>query len=103
MKCYSLNEWITNNTSTRTIVFPQHQINTSRRPGHQNVPCGFQTYLGRKELRREKENKRQQDKTFASGGKYRSREEISRNTQAPSLKGKLFWTERKQGKTAAEI
>ena len=38
----------------------------------------------------EKENKRQQDKTFASGGKCRSREEISRTTQAPSLRVNYF-------------
>ena len=101
VKCNSLNEWTTNNTTTWTIVLPQHQIHTSRRPGHQNVPCGFQIYLCRKELRREKEDKKKQDKT--SCGRWRSREEISRMRQAPSLKGKLPWTERKQDKTDDEI
>ena len=70
-------------------------------PDHQNVPCAFQTYLNGKELRREK--KRKQDKSCTSGGRWRSRKEISRMRQPPSLKGKLLWTERKQGKTADEI
>ena len=37
------------------------------------------------------------------GGRWRSREEISRMRRAPSVKGKLLWTERKQGKTADEM
>ena len=103
MKCNSLNEWITNNTSTWTIVLPQHQIHTSRRPGHQNVPCGFQTYLGRKELRREKENKRQQDKNLCLRWEMQKQGRDFQNYTSPFTKGKLFWTERKQGKTADEI
>jgi len=53
VKCNSLNKWITNNTSARTIVLPQHQI--AEDPAHQSVPCGFQTYLSEKELRRDLE------------------------------------------------
>ena len=38
VKCNSLNEWITNNTSTLTIVLPEHQINTSRIPWSPECP-----------------------------------------------------------------
>ena len=37
------------------------------------------------------------------GGRRKSREDISRMRQSPSLNGKLIWTERKKGKTADEI
>ena len=38
VKCNSLNEWITNNTSILTIVLPEHQINTRRRPWSPECP-----------------------------------------------------------------
>ena len=38
MKCTSLNEWITNNTSTWTTVLQEHQINTRRRPWTPQCP-----------------------------------------------------------------
>ena len=50
--------------------------------------------------KREEEETRQ---ACASGGRWRSRKEISRMRQPPSLKGKLLWTERKHGKTADEL
>ena len=36
------------------------------------------------------------------GGRWRSREEIYRMRKAPSLNGKLLWTERKPGEEADE-
>ena len=86
VKCNSLNEWTTNNTTTWTKVLPQHQIHTSRRPGHQNVPCGFQTYLGRKELR-DKENKRKQDKTCALWWEMEKEGRDFQNEASPFTKG----------------
>ena len=44
--------------------------------------------------------KREEEET---GGRWKSRKEISRMRQPPSLKDKLLWTERKLGKIAEEI
>ena len=67
MKCTSLNVWITNNTSIGQQFSQSIRKIIAEDPGHQSIWCGFQTYLGRKELRQEKEDKRKQDKTCALG------------------------------------
>ena len=86
VKCNSLNEWITNNTSTRTIVLPEHHKSTSRRPWSPKCRMWVSNLDG-EDSRLEEEDKKKQVKTCVFGWKMKKQGRGFQNEANPFTKG----------------